>query len=236
MKEDHQRGTNRPNHLSGGCESLAARIIAAQEEERARIARDLHDDICQQLSLLAMDLQQLRFGLSQSEARTAIDEALRKVGSITSDIHSVSHRLHPSMVRDLGVTAAIKAECGHFAARHGIPVNFKCDLLLGAIAEENGLALFRIVQEALHNVAKHAKASDVHVSLDRSADDICLRIEDSGIGFDPEQPQIGLGLASMRERTALAHGSLAISSAPSRGTVVEVIVPAGLASTSSPIG
>jgi two-component system, NarL family, sensor kinase len=235
MKKLHEQGACRPERVKDERESLAARIIAAQEEERARLARDLHDDICQQLALLALDLSRLRIGMSASVGRTGIDAALRKLENVIADIHGLSHRLHPSIVRDLGPVAAIKAECRHFAGQLGIPVHFTPHAPVGKLSEENGLALFRIVQEALQNVAKHAQASDVHVSLERLVDNVCLRIEDSGVGFDIDDAQGGLGLASMRERVALAHGALAISSARGRGTLIEVIVPARLAPTPAPM-
>jgi signal transduction histidine kinase len=195
----------------------------------------LHDDICQQLVLLALDLEWLQGRMSESGARTGIDAALRKLGRIVADIHGVSHRLHPSMVRDLGPVVAMKAECQHFACRLGIPVHFTSQSPVGELSEENGLALFRILQEALHNVAKHAHASKVHVSLDGVEDNVCLRIEDSGVGFDLDQPRGGLGLASMRERVALAHGTLAIRSARGQGTLIKVVVPALPVPTPSPM-
>ena len=235
MKKLHEQGACRPERVKDERESLAARVIAAQEEERARLARDLHDDICQQLALLALDLSRLRIGMSASVARTGIDAALRKLENVIADIHGLSHRLHPSIVRDLGPVAAIKAECRRFAGQLGISVHFTPQAPVGKLSEENGLALFRIVQEALQNVAKHAQASDVRVSLERLADNVCLRIEDSGVGFDTDHAQGGLGLASMRERVALAHGTIAICSAHGRGTLIEVIVPARLAPTPAPM-
>src|SRR5581483_634488 len=220
MKNSHQHSACEPVRVTRQRESLAGRIIAAQEAERARIARDLHDDICQQLTLLALDLQPLRT-VSQAVAAETIDAALQKLDQIIADTHSLSHRLHPSIVRELGVIAAMKAECRHFSERYCIPVKFTCRAPVTGVAEENGLVLFRILQEALHNVAKHARASDVQVSLDQSRDHLWLRVQDSGIGFDPGQTQRGLGLASMRERVALAQGTVWIHSAPGRGTLVE---------------
>jgi signal transduction histidine kinase len=205
---------------------LASLIMSAQENERARIARDLHDDICQQLSVLAGDLADLRGRLSGSE-RTRLDAALLRVNRINSDIHSVSHRLHPSIVRDLGLKSAVESECRQFRDRHGVPVRLTARAAIGEVTEHNALALFRILEEALQNIAKHARASEVHVSLHRSVNHVHLRVEDSGLGFDPDQVAFGLGLTSMRERIALARGYLSIRSVPGQGTRLIAIVPAG---------
>jgi signal transduction histidine kinase len=216
------------SHLVGRSHrSLAAQIITVQEEERARIARELHDNICQQLSLLALDLDQLRTRISESVAQEGIASAVDNLGHIVDDVQNISRRLHPSIVRDLGLSAAIRSECMHFEDSHGIPVHFSSDKPMPELSQENELAVFRIVQEALHNVAKHAHASHVHVCLYGSQNDVCLRIEDSGAGFDVEEQRVGLGLASMRERAALANGTISIRSIRGQGTVIELIVPLG---------
>jgi signal transduction histidine kinase len=128
-------------------------------------------------------------------------------------------------VRDLGAAAAIKAECQNFARQHRIPAHFRNEGI-GDLPEQTGLTLFRILQEALHNIAKHAHTTAVHVRLDRVEDCVCLRIQDSGVGFDVARAPARLGLASMRERVALARGNLTIQSSPGRGTLVEAVVPA----------
>lgn len=227
MNEKSEEDVSAPGHSIGRSEHLVAQIVAAQEDERARIARDLHDDICQQISVLAMELQDLHARISEPAERKCVDSALEKLARINTDLHRVSHRLHPSIVSDLGLRPAIEAECRDFADRFGIPVHFEVRSPLGELPAGHGLALFRVAQEALHNVARHARASKVNVSLDRCKSSICLRIEDSGVGFDTTQPPTGLGLTSMRERIALVDGSLIIHSAPGCGTTIMATVSTG---------
>jgi hypothetical protein len=193
----------------------------------------LHDDISQQLGLLALDLQRLLTGMSESVARTGIDAALHKLGRIIAGIHGVSRRLHPSIVRDLGPAAAINAESQHFESQHGIPVHFTSHAPVGELSEENGLTLFRIVQEE-HNVAKHAHASDVHVSLDRLADKVpAHRRLWRRIRPTPAARRLRSG-----EHEGACHTrawDLAIRSTPGRSTLIEAMVPTRLPPEPAPI-
>lgn len=210
--------TSRPDHL-------AELIVAAQEDERARIARDLHDDVCQQLSVLAMELQELHAALGPSGELSRVESAIAKVWRINSDIRAVSHRLHPSIVCDLGLKDAVQAECRAFAKRHGVGVNFSGRSYTGEIPNRIEVTLFRIVQEALQNVAKHAQATQVNLILQQRSDYVQLRIEDAGVGFDATHQPRGLGLRSMHERVLLLHGNLVIHSVRGQGTLVLATVP-----------
>lgn len=218
MKKCFEKPDFEPSHFGDQDNPVTALILAAQEEERARIARDLHDDICQQISVIAWDLRTLA-GQSQLAGRKSIDSVLGKLDHIAAGLRAISHRLHPSIVSDLGLLAAVERECGEFSEMTGVPLDLSTQGALD-VRGRGALALFRILQESLHNVRKHARASRVNVTVKRTSSELSLRIQDFGVGFDSTRPR-GLGLTSMRERMALAHGKLTIHSAPGQGTVIE---------------
>jgi signal transduction histidine kinase len=218
MKERFKHHDFEPTHFNDNNDQITALILAAQDEERARIARDLHDDICQQITVIAWDLRSLA-EQSQPAGRESIDSVLGKLDRLAAGLRAVSHRLHPSMVSDLGLLAAAECECANFFERTGIPVHLSSQGALD-ICGPGALALFRILQESLHNVRKHARASRVNVTVKRTSSEVSLRIQDFGVGFDVTRPQ-GLGLTSMRERMALAHGKLTVHSVPGQGTIIE---------------
>ncbi len=208
--------------------AMSGRLITAQEEERTRIARELHDDLSQRMAVLQISLEQLKQGMPQnsSEARqlSAMVEMAREV---SSDIHSMSYQLHPARLELLGLVASLKGFCGEFSAQHKIPVQFLYSDIQGKIPKDVTLCLYRITQEALQNVVKHSEATQAEVELVRRSADIELCISDSGRGFDVESAKraAGLGLISMRERLRLVGGHLSIESEPSRGTRIRVRVP-----------
>jgi signal transduction histidine kinase len=159
-----------------------------------------------------------------------------EIGLLAKDVHQLSRELHPSILDDLGLTAALRAECGAFSRQYGIPVRFESAAIPEGLSPAVSLGLYRIAQESLRNVGKHARATAVRVTLaategaakgDGAADAIHLVIEDNGSGFDLEQikGRRGLGLVSMEERVRLAEGQLAIRSRHGAGTTVEVSIP-----------
>ena len=193
--------------------SLGRRLLEAQEHERARIARELHDDIGQRLSTLAVFL-------------TDLPEFHQKTTEIAADVQALSHRLHSSRLDLLGLRGAMKHLCEEFAAQHKVAVDFSADPMPDQLPPDVALCLFRIAQEALHNAAKHSGAHHLAVALARCGGEIQLRVRDDGRGFDVDAARTGrgIGLISMEERIKLVNGELLIESEPSRGTTVHARV------------
>lgn len=206
---------------------LAGRLIDAQEQERARLARELHDDITQRLARLAIDVGRCELGTSgvpPAETARDVREGLVKV---SEDVHALSYRLHPSILEDLGLATALRAESEHFTREESVPVDVKLREIPEEIPHEPALCLFRVAQEALRNIARHARARAVELSLRGLDDGLQLAVRDDGCGFDPAGPRAraSLGLVSMRERVHSLAGELDIESAPGRGTTVLAWVP-----------
>jgi signal transduction histidine kinase len=213
------------------------RLIDAQEEERARIARDLHDDINQRLALLAIGLDHLRHGSPQPPADLGeqLGELLRQTNEISADIQSISHQLHPSKLEYLGIVGAMKSFCRETGEKQRVDVHFSNENIPAGVPREASICLFRVLQEALRNAMKHSGVRRFEVYLRGVSGGIDLRVSDSGIGFDIESENSprGLGLISMRERVRLAHGTLSIGTTRGRGTTIEAFVPITAANASS---
>jgi len=209
--------------------SVSRRLIEAQEAERARIARDLHDDIGQRLALLSIALEQLQQTSSApaSELQRSIDGVRRQALGIASDVSALSHELHSSKLQFLGVVPAIRGFCSEIAARQKVEVDFSHQDVPGTLRPDIGLCLFRVLQEALQNAVRHSSAVRFDVNLRGTPEDISLIVRDDGRGFDPESvsQEGGLGLTSMRERLKLVAGELTIESRPAKGTTVVARVP-----------
>jgi PAS domain S-box-containing protein len=203
---------------------MTRKLIDAQEQERARIARELHDDINQRLALLAVQLDQLRS--TPSDVRNRVDDLQKQTIEISDDIQTLSHQLHSSKLEYLGAIPAMKGLCREVAERQKMEVTFKTDVS-SLLPTEIGLSLFRILQEALHNAAKYSGAKQVAVELAELSNEVHLVVSDSGKGFDVEAALQGegLGLTSMRERIRLVNGRFTIESKPMRGTEIHVYVP-----------
>lgn len=205
---------------------FGGRLIQAQEAERARLARELHDDITQRLARLAIDA-----GQAGQSATPAATETVRSLGEglvrLSEDVHALSYQLHPSILEDLGLIEALRVECDRFTRQTGA----KCDLKLPELPQlpprDVALGLFRVTQEALRNAGRHASASTVEVTLRPLEDGLQLAVRDNGIGFDPQlkRDRLSLGLAGMRERVHLLGGDLDLESAPGHGTTVIAWVP-----------
>src|SRR5262252_1780253 len=207
---------------------LAGRLIASQEAERQRIARDLHDDLSQQLALLNIDLDQLgnESQVRQSSLASRVRDLSRRTGEIAAELHRVSRDLHPSKLQALGLVAAIRAECRDVSRQNGVAIEFVCDRQSLAIAQNLSLCLYRITQEALHNIVKHSGARRARIRLELQAEErtLLLDILDDGRGFDVTAKGEGLGLVSMRERTHFVGGRFLLES-DRNGTRVMVRVP-----------
>jgi PAS domain S-box-containing protein len=207
-------------------DQLSGRLIHAQEEERSRIARELHDDINQRLALLANGLLILDQDLTSSLSRPSLHELWQLTSEIAADIQLLSHQLHPSKLRDLGLAAALRSLCQDFSRQHKIGAECNAQAVPRELDESVSLCLYRVAQEALRNVAKHGKARHVHVLLAHEGHDLHLCITDDGVGFHPTQTgNSGLGLVSMRERLRLAGGKFTIHSLPGKGTRVDATLP-----------
>jgi len=216
---------------------LAGRLIDSQEAERERIARELHDNLSQKLALLNIELDQLTRRLEGRHADLADDARAAGVraAEIATDIHDLSHQLHPSKLRVLGLIRAMEGICRDMAIQHDIVVDFMHEGVPANVAPATSLCLYRILQEALHNVAKHSAATRAEVRLVRDRETIYLRIDDQGTGFDPERLDgTGLGLVSMRERVNHLGGRLSIGSAPGDGTRIGVYLPLTIGVESRP--
>ena len=203
--------------------ALSGRLLTAQEDERRRLARELHDDLTQRLARLAIDAGRLE--RSAGAGASAMRQDLVR---LSEDVHALSYRLHPSVLDDLGLVEALRAECDR-VARHGdLRVDVEARGVPEAVPAETSLCLFRVAQEALSNAARHGSATAVTVLLSPRGQGLQLAVSDNGSGFDPERSRerASLGLASMRERVRLLRGELDIESTPGRGTTVVAWVPA----------
>ncbi len=227
MVISHEDITERKRH-ENAIHELSGRLISAREEERTRIARDLHDDINQQVAILAIELQQLQkhIGASSPEGRQKIQSLWEMTYKLSKDIQSLSHQLHSVKLEHLGLTSALRSLCEEFSTEDKIEA--VCEFRhVPKLDSEVSLALFRVAQESLHNVAKHSHAHRVRLELFRADEQITMRVSDDGVGFNPESVglHVGLGMISMSERLRLVGGTLSVHSAPSLGTQVEAAIP-----------
>jgi PAS domain S-box-containing protein len=208
---------------------VGGRLIEAHEEERAWIARELHDDIGQRLALLSNNLALMGQGTpdSTAEIRNRASEQLKRVQEISADVQAMSHRLHSSKLQLLGIVAAAKGFCQEFSEQQKVKIDFTHADIPPAMPEEISLCLFRVLQEASQNAVKHSGVRHFEVELRGAPDGIHLNVRDSGVGFDPEalDNNRGLGLISMQERVNLVKGTISIESGLTLGTTIHVRVP-----------
>jgi PAS domain S-box-containing protein len=209
--------------------SARLRSIEAQEQERTRIARELHDDIGQRLALLTIELNQLHINVNglPAEVRNSLEQLEKQSAEIAADIQSLSHELHSARLEYLGITAAIKGFCREFSEKQHVEIDFKNHDVPDPLPPHISLCLFRVLQEALHNSAKHSGAESFVVRLWGAPNEICLSVRDFGTGFDnvAVKESHGIGLISMEERLAIVNGSLYIDSHPNIGTTIYARVP-----------
>ncbi|MBI4161190.1 MAG: PAS domain S-box protein [Acidobacteria bacterium] len=212
-------------------QDLAAKLLTAQEDERRRLARELHDDLTQELAALAIEIGKLEGGTPPSPRRLRgeLGRLRDRLARLSEDVHGISRRLHPSILEDLGLVDAIASECRNLSERERIRVDFEPKDVPERFPLDVSLCLYRVVQEGLRNVVKHSGARSATVSLKSADGHVRLTIRDSGVGFVPggRRGRGGLGLAGMRERVRLIRGDLSIRSRPGRGTVIEVDAPLG---------
>jgi PAS domain S-box-containing protein len=216
----------RRKQMEEALSTMSRKLIDSQEQERARIGRELHDDINQQIAMLAVELEQLQNDPSDVQNRL---QGLRKqMSELSDDVQALSHELHSSKLEYLGVVPGMRSWCKEFSQRQAMEIDFKSDVS-SVVPFDVGICLFRVLQESLHNATKHSAVKRIEVQLREVSNEIHLTVTDLGRGFDVEaaiQGQ-GLGLTSIQERVRLLNGSVDIESKPMAGTTIHVRVPFG---------
>jgi len=214
---------------AGQLASLSGRLIEAHEEERKRIARDVHDDYSQRLAMLAIDVESLteKVGDSSVETKQELLDFYQRISELGADMHSLSHQLHSSTLESLGLVAGAKVFCEEFAYTEHIQVDFVHENVPRSIPGDVALCLFRIVQEGLRNVKRHSGADKANIRIDWSGENLHLTVSDRGKGFDSVTPTAGggIGIWSMKERVRLIGGRFEIQSHPMQGTRIDAWLP-----------
>jgi two-component system CheB/CheR fusion protein len=209
-------------------QGLAAGLLAAQEEERARVARELHDDISQKLAALNLEAESVLRKESETvgQLRSEMTRLLHRLRGILRDVDQTAYRLHPSSLDHLGLSVALKSYCADFSKQNGIDIRFAERSLPRNIPSRLGLTIYRVVQEGLRNVAKHSGARRAAVSVTGKNGAILLSVKDSGRGFDPSRSKKhGLGLISMEERVRQTAGDFKLTTSPGEGVRIDVRIP-----------
>jgi signal transduction histidine kinase len=209
--------------------NLSRRLIEAQEQERRRIARDLHDDINQRLALLGVKIGALKrhLPLSPEQLLERLRDLNERTVDIATGIHNISHQLHSSQLDYLGLVSAVEGLCTEFSAQQHVEIDFVHHDVPAALPQQVSLCLFRVLQETLSNAVKHSGSTSFAVQLSGSSGKLYLTVRDTGVGFDVQAAQkaTGLGLISMRERVHAVNGTMAILSKRDCGTEIKVTVP-----------
>jgi signal transduction histidine kinase len=213
---------------------LRRKLVTAQDDEQRRVSRELHDDFAQRLGRLSLDAA--RLAQPGSDVASLSAEMRETLASLAADVSAMSYRLHPATLEDLGLEEAIRQECASFGRRERLEIHFTGSVDRTRVSRDVALALYRVLQESLRNVSRHAKASHVQVTLMAVGERVQLAVRDDGEGFvlgHADSPGPHLGLASMRERMTLVGGEVAVESEPGAGT--SVVAWAGLAQSGPPL-
>ncbi|MDN5940865.1 MAG: sensor histidine kinase [Nitrospira sp.] len=212
--------------------ALAGQLLTAQEADRRRISRDLHDDINQRLAMLSMDLR--RMEKDPSTDSEPLRDQLRRVSealtAVSDDVRQMAYRFHPSILDDLGLLKAVRRLVNEFSSRTGIQCSYVYKDPVGILPPDVTTCIYRVVQECLSNISRHAKASQVEIELICEFDEVSLSVRDNGVGFEAshgDQTSGHLGLLSMKERVRMAKGTLEIESTPLQGTQIRADIPLG---------
>jgi signal transduction histidine kinase len=217
--------------IQARCEQtrLSGMLINAQEDERRRLASELHDDFSQRLALLSLGLETATELVANSpeEANQQLHELLNSAGELGADLHTLSHHLHSSTLERLGLVPGVAAFCNEFTAQQGVQVAFSHENVPRSIPLDTALCLFRVVQEGLRNVKKHSGASKAKVALEQLNGHLHLSISDDGAGFDLKDPagRQGVGMFSMEERARLIGARFRINSERDKGTRIDIWAP-----------
>lgn len=199
--------------------NLSARLIKVAEEERKRLARELHDDIGQRLSLLAVSLDIVKNETSADDPiREKLEESLRELQELAEDVHNLSHRLHSSKLQHLGLPAALREVCRQIGGQHHVEIDLRTTNPCPSLSDDVSLCFYRVAQEALNNAVKHSRSKRIEVHLGSARERVWLQVKDFGVGFNPAIKATGLGLATMQERLRMVGGKLSIKSVTGGGT------------------
>jgi signal transduction histidine kinase len=202
--------------------------MTAQDEERRRVSRELHDQICQQLASLAMDISGLAADPMRKDAKRRLKALQARAVKASEETRHIAYQLHPSSLDDLGLAASLKSLCNEFSKQAAnISLEFTSGAAKASVPREVASCLYRVAQESLQNITNHATAKHVSVALTLENGTVTLVIADDGAGFDLDavKGRGGLGLIGMEERTRLVNGKLTIAAQPGRGVRVTVSVP-----------
>jgi PAS domain S-box-containing protein len=213
--------------------SLSGRLIEAQDEERKRIAREIHDDYSQRVALLALELERLAENEDSSgETSQKFHELFDRVSELGTDLHSLSHRLHSSTLESLGLRVGLQVLCKEFEKQQGMQVDFVHENISRGVPADAALCMFRIAQEALRNTKRHSGANRAEVRLEQLEGRLHLSVSDCGRGFNSNRPtaERGIGIHSMEERLRHLGGELQIQSRPMEGTRIDAWLPLKMAS------
>ena len=218
--------TSRKN-AENAIHDLSGKLMKAQEKERARLARELHDDLSQRLALLSIRLEALKATSLYDGGKREIDHLIDDIQELTADVHRISHELHPAKLRQLGLEAALRGFCREIARAHPLKVSFTATSVPKELPNHISLCLYRVAQESLQNVVKHSRARSANVELRFEGSELVLAVSDNGLGFDPQGPVVSesLGLTSMQERVIGSNGTVKITSNRDFGTRIEARVP-----------
>jgi PAS domain S-box-containing protein len=210
-------------------EKVSGQLIEAQEKERRRIARELHDDISQKLAMLSIDLERTKDGSEELPAVTKerLSEIQQRCSEVAHDVQALSHELHSSKLEHVGLVGAVRGLCRELVQKHGVSIQFRDENVPKHLTPEVSLCLFRVAQEALHNALRYSGVRQFAVEVTGTAEEIQLVVSDPGGGFDLEEAKRngGLGLVSMQERVNYVWGHLSIESRPGEGTKIVASVP-----------
>jgi signal transduction histidine kinase len=219
---------------------MSRKLIEAQEQERTWIARELHDDINQRITLVLVNLERLQRDSSPVAPVTAqrMTEIREQLSSLASDVQALSHHLHSSKLEYLGLATAAASFCRELSEERGVEIEFHSEGVPKQLPREIALCLFRVLQESLQNAVKHSGSRHFEALLKGTPNELELTVRDSGVGFDPEEASWGrgLGLTSMKERLKLVHGNLSVDSHRTQGTLIRATVPLGRATKAAGVG
>ena len=219
-------GTSLQPRVDKGIAAIGRRVIEAQERERSRIGRELHDNINQRLALALIALDRLRQEQPlQPEVLNQLNDVRLAVAEVSTEIQALSHDLHSTRLELLGLVPAMKGTCRDLSERLHIEVRFNSQDVPAALPKELSVCLFRVLQECLHNSVRHSGAKEIFVSLRATGKDIHLLVRDSGVGFDVRTAQLGLGLTNIRERVRLEKGTVMMKSKAGTGTSIHACIP-----------
>ena len=226
MEKELQQRYDEGSRAHQELQELSARLLAAQEEERRNISRELHDEVGQSLSALLMEAGNAaaRVPADSTEIRRHVDSIKRLAEASVQVIRNMSLLLRPSMLDDLGLVPALEWQAREVSKRTGLRVQVSADENADDLPDEHRTCIYRVVQEALHNCARHAQARSVTVEVRQEPSQILLSVEDDGHGFDARRVR-GLGLVGMEERVHHLGGALRVHSRPGHGTTVAVVLP-----------